>query len=156
MGKWLRGSLSWNSRLVSFSFPLFPTLAIHGDKKPTITRLSSTLSNQKVSMHLASVSAHLHKGSLFENRTKPVTCRTTQWRINCVFITIMQSSIPELLTATKHKLPMWTPPYLSAQKLTVLQQQSLLVKQLNVMQITIILYSSLRFATEQSWIMVLD
>lgn len=43
----------------------------------------------------------------------------------------MQSSIPELLTATKHKLLMRTPPYLSAQKPTMLQRQSLLIKQLS-------------------------
>lgn len=35
----------------------------------------------------------------------------------------MQSSILELLTATKYKLPMLTPPYLSVQKLITLTKK---------------------------------
>lgn len=121
--------MKWQACFSPIPPVLLPAVAIHKDEEPTITRLSSTLSNQKVAMLLASVPAHLHKDSIFANRIKPVACRTTQGRIKCVLITIMQSSIPELLTAT-YKLPALTPPYLSVQKLIVLQWRSLLVEQL--------------------------
>lgn len=93
---------------------------IHNDEEPTIIRLSSTLSNQKVATLLAFLPTHLYKDGVFENRTKHVACRITQGKIKRVLITVLQSSIPELLTATKYKLPVLTCPYLCAQKPVVL------------------------------------
>lgn len=60
------------------------------------------------------------------------------------FNTIVQSSIPEPLTVTKHKLPTLTPPYLSVQEPIVQQGKSrLLNNQVNVTQILVILFASL-------------
>lgn len=68
----------------------------------------------------------------------------------------MQSSIPELLKASKCKLPELTAPYLFVQKQMVLRWRALSNNWETVVQIIIVLYASLRFTTEQSWMVVTD
>jgi len=72
---WRHGVGIVRREIVCVAPVLLPAVAAH--EEPTIRRLSSAC-NWRVAGLLAWIPTHAHKDRQFENKVKPVACRTTQ------------------------------------------------------------------------------